>query len=715
MADRIQQRRDTRARWEEFNPLLLEGEVGYVTDDPNLYKIGDGINRWNSLPYRGFDGTITQETGNSENAVMSQKAVSEKLSELGSILNESIEGSGYTNFEYSLIIGHTYVLKNTSNNDVTIDARNRENINSDLSLEDICNKLPKGAEFRFSVTKNGGAIGVRTLDGVSASFELYDEQTSLGKGLVLTYAEIQNINKQFIVNYSNGYLFKRNAYIENGALVDSASWETYIYKASDIERVENIIAYTNNTTFYVLAAYSDSELTNFLGGTQFPMYGRNETNYIPTPVNAEYIAISTRVASSSEFIFDVRLRHITSRLLNTEKTIENLQSDTLEHFVISAKSAFEKAEAIYISKNNEKKSSPSWITRIYDATKFLKIERAKLYCSTDTSIYAISFYKDNELAEFVSGIVFYKDGEHTFENISIPEEAKFIAISNRFITSLDFELDVMLKNVAEYIQNKTNKEDRSSRGLKRIYKNVRNHNDFTFVGDELWMAELPYDGTEKCTIIRHIMNDNGDIFPFAQITASDWGHINSIDYNPQNDCLIFGNGANAETTEGNFFAIVKNPLSIHNSASLAANALVINVDVGFKVQATWGDENLGENNVVILMSNGAKTITKLLLDKDDNGEFTGTYKILKQVSLEDKLGINGVDYFGDTLYFGLGSYYQLGCMSMTNYSTRIMQKHFYLNGEEVIGTIQGVYVDDKYMWLFINTDIGVNYLLQYYK
>jgi hypothetical protein len=638
-------------------------------------------------------------------------------------------GSTYTNFKFNLVEGHTYVLKNTSTNDVTIDARNRLNVSADDSLEDICNKLPKGAELRFSVTKNGGAIGIRTLDGVSASFELYDEQTSIGKGMSLTDKEIKGINKQFVVNYANGYLFKRNAYIMDGALVDSTSWETYIYKASDIERVENIIAYTNDGTFYILAAYSDSELTNFLGGTQFPFYGKNETNYVPIPVNAEYIAISTRVATSSEFVFDVRLRHITSRLLNTEKTTENLtqevqdnksqliniQSDTSEQFVISAKSAFEKAEAIYISKNNEKRSSASWITRIYDATKFSKIERAKLYCSTDTSIYAISFYKDNELTEFVSGIVFYKDGEHTFENISIPNEAKFMAISNRFITSLDFELDLRFKNAVEYVKSQTHKEEKSSRGLKRIYKNVRNHNDFTFVGDELWMAELPYDGTEKCTIFRHIMNDNGDIFPFAQITASDWGHINSIDDNPQNDCLIFGNGANAETTEGNFFAIVKNPMSIYNSASLEANALVILVDVGFKVQATWGDENLGENNVVILMSNGAKTITKLLLDKDDNGEFTGTYKILEQVSLEDKLGINGVDYFGDTLYFGLGSYYQLGCMSMTDYSTRIMQKHFYLNGEEVMGTIQGVYVDDKYMWLFINTGIGVNYLLQYYK
>ena len=76
MADRIQYRRDTAARWAEFNPVLLEGEVGYVTDNPNQYKIGDGVNAWNDLPLRGYTGTISQEIGNDENAVMSQKAVS---------------------------------------------------------------------------------------------------------------------------------------------------------------------------------------------------------------------------------------------------------------------------------------------------------------------------------------------------------------------------------------------------------------------------------------------------------------------------------------------------------------------------------------------------------------------------------------------------------------------------------------------------------------
>lgn len=88
MADRIQQRRDTKARWEQFNPVLLEGEAGYVLDDVNRYKIGDGIHAWNDLPYRGFDGTIVHDIGDSENAVMSQKAVSKKFTELGSKVSD---------------------------------------------------------------------------------------------------------------------------------------------------------------------------------------------------------------------------------------------------------------------------------------------------------------------------------------------------------------------------------------------------------------------------------------------------------------------------------------------------------------------------------------------------------------------------------------------------------------------------------------------------
>lgn len=82
MADKIQFRRDTAARWSQYNPILLEGEIGYVTDNPNQYKIGDGEHAWNDLPLRGFTGTISQELGDDENAVVSQNAITKVVNQI---------------------------------------------------------------------------------------------------------------------------------------------------------------------------------------------------------------------------------------------------------------------------------------------------------------------------------------------------------------------------------------------------------------------------------------------------------------------------------------------------------------------------------------------------------------------------------------------------------------------------------------------------------
>jgi hypothetical protein len=46
----VKLRRATEAQWFRTNPILAEGEVG-VTLDTNRMKIGNGISRWNSLPY----------------------------------------------------------------------------------------------------------------------------------------------------------------------------------------------------------------------------------------------------------------------------------------------------------------------------------------------------------------------------------------------------------------------------------------------------------------------------------------------------------------------------------------------------------------------------------------------------------------------------------------------------------------------------------------
>jgi hypothetical protein len=43
-------KRGTAARWAEVNPILDQGEPGFVYDE-NRLKIGDGVTPWNDLPY----------------------------------------------------------------------------------------------------------------------------------------------------------------------------------------------------------------------------------------------------------------------------------------------------------------------------------------------------------------------------------------------------------------------------------------------------------------------------------------------------------------------------------------------------------------------------------------------------------------------------------------------------------------------------------------
>lgn len=77
----MMQRRDTAANWAASNPVLLEGELGLVLDQPNSYKVGDGSTPWNSLPLRGFDGNIVQELGDSTTSVISQAGISGLIAE----------------------------------------------------------------------------------------------------------------------------------------------------------------------------------------------------------------------------------------------------------------------------------------------------------------------------------------------------------------------------------------------------------------------------------------------------------------------------------------------------------------------------------------------------------------------------------------------------------------------------------------------------------
>jgi hypothetical protein len=49
---KFQLRRSTSSNWTYTNPILKAGEPGFESDSYKL-KIGDGVNRWNTLPYLG--------------------------------------------------------------------------------------------------------------------------------------------------------------------------------------------------------------------------------------------------------------------------------------------------------------------------------------------------------------------------------------------------------------------------------------------------------------------------------------------------------------------------------------------------------------------------------------------------------------------------------------------------------------------------------------
>lgn len=57
MPTSFQLRRGTGIDWATRNPRLREGEMGLELGT-NRYKIGDGVRKWNDLPYFSDDSTL---------------------------------------------------------------------------------------------------------------------------------------------------------------------------------------------------------------------------------------------------------------------------------------------------------------------------------------------------------------------------------------------------------------------------------------------------------------------------------------------------------------------------------------------------------------------------------------------------------------------------------------------------------------------------------
>ena len=105
---RIQIRRGTATGWQDVNPILGDGEMGYETTS-NQFKFGNGSTHWNDLPYAGLNQTNLDE--------LAQDAIASALS-AGSGINISYDDNANT-----ISVSNSGVLSfNTRTGAVTLSA-----------------------------------------------------------------------------------------------------------------------------------------------------------------------------------------------------------------------------------------------------------------------------------------------------------------------------------------------------------------------------------------------------------------------------------------------------------------------------------------------------------------------------------------------------------------------------------------------------------------
>lgn len=84
MATQIKLRRDTTSNWSQSNPVLALGEPGFDTTE-NRLKIGNGVTRWNSLPWIADNPT-------SYNNLLDKPTIPSDISQLTD--NQNLLGNG---------------------------------------------------------------------------------------------------------------------------------------------------------------------------------------------------------------------------------------------------------------------------------------------------------------------------------------------------------------------------------------------------------------------------------------------------------------------------------------------------------------------------------------------------------------------------------------------------------------------------------------------
>ncbi|MBQ2950825.1 MAG: hypothetical protein IJE12_07260 [Prevotella sp.] len=251
MADRVQFRRDLAVNWYAYNPILLEGEVAFDIDT-DQYKVGDGVHNWRDLVYRGLP--CVQQKGTSTTTPMSQKAVTDELTEMQAEIDALVAGA-----KMAVTVSPACIYKNAAT-EVTITAT-------------VSNVTPSEISIRED-SQSGTVIATNT-DARSVSirktYTLNDNQKSFF-GLS-TYKSI-NINGSVNLQarYPIFYGFGRTAadIAVSGSRLSARTSATGSYPS--------VTAAEDGVNYYILVPTDIPALSSFtMGGAPYVMTSTTET------------------------------------------------------------------------------------------------------------------------------------------------------------------------------------------------------------------------------------------------------------------------------------------------------------------------------------------------------------------------------------------------------------------------------------------------------
>ena len=203
------------------------------------------------------------------------------------------------------------------------------------------------------------------------------------------------------------------------------------------------------------------------------------------------------------------------------------------------------------------------------------------------------------------------------------------------------------------------------------------------VGDELWLCSHSDD---EHTSYANIAVINKNDFSSIRTISHNLGHLNTLEYNSDNDCLLTTNSSKSYSLSPKIW-IYPNWKQQSGSNKLDFDALekieldfawLYNENKESKANPCWGENIDGRNNIIYILTNDNKIIRKIVLGKGttnmgmgilipgkNTDEYNGTYKVIDTWIQKDGLGVNGdtVFYKGRIItpgrFKGIGDY--AGC------------------------------------------------------